>query len=99
MALRNITLENFSSDEYAARRRKFAANAIGGYPFVGTPDKVAQELAELSMAGMRGVAVSFVNYLRELPFFCDEVLPRLARLGVREQLVGKGLTDDIGSTR
>jgi hypothetical protein len=25
-----------------------------------------------------------VNYLNELPYFCDEVLPRLARLGVRE---------------
>jgi hypothetical protein len=26
-----------------------------------------------------------VNYLDELPFFCAEVLPRLQRLGVREQ--------------
>jgi hypothetical protein len=28
--------------------------------------------------------VSFVNYLDELPYFCAEVLPRLARLGLRE---------------
>jgi hypothetical protein len=33
---------------------------------------------------MCGIAVSFVNYLNELPYFCDEVLPRLVRLGVRE---------------
>jgi hypothetical protein len=26
---------------------------------------------------------SFVDYLGELPYFCDEVLPRLAHLGVR----------------
>jgi hypothetical protein len=32
---------------------------------------------------MRGIAVSFVNYLAEVPYFCDEVLPRLARLGIR----------------
>jgi hypothetical protein len=32
---------------------------------------------------MRGIALSFVNYLLELPQFCEEVLPRLARLGVR----------------
>jgi len=50
---------------------------------VGTPDKVAEELAGLSDAGLRGIALSFVDYLGELPYFCEEVLPRLARLGVR----------------
>jgi alkanesulfonate monooxygenase SsuD/methylene tetrahydromethanopterin reductase-like flavin-dependent oxidoreductase (luciferase family) len=83
MALRNITPANFSPDEYAAKRQYFAGNAIGGYPFIGTPDKVAQELAGLSNAGLRGIAVSFVDYLSELPYFCAEVLPRLADLGVR----------------
>ena len=53
---------------------------------MGTPDRVAEELANVSRAGMRGIAVSFVNYLNELPYFCDEVLPRLARLGVRETM-------------
>jgi FMNH2-dependent dimethyl sulfone monooxygenase len=33
---------------------------------------------------VRGIAVSFVNYLDDLPYFCDEVLPRLARMGLRE---------------
>jgi len=28
-------------------------------------------------------ALSFVNYLTEFPYFRDEVLPRLARAGVR----------------
>jgi hypothetical protein len=32
---------------------------------------------------MRGIALSFVNYLDELPYFCEEVLARLVRLGVR----------------
>ena len=72
------------AEEYEAKRQFFAANSIGGYPFVGTPDKVADELASLAKAGMRGIAVSFVNYLDELPFFRDEVLPRLARMGLRE---------------
>jgi alkanesulfonate monooxygenase SsuD/methylene tetrahydromethanopterin reductase-like flavin-dependent oxidoreductase (luciferase family) len=84
LALRNITPQNTPPDEYAAKREFFAAKSIGGYPFVGTADKVAEEFASLSQAGVRGVAVSFVNYLQELPYFCQEVLPRLARLGVRE---------------
>jgi alkanesulfonate monooxygenase SsuD/methylene tetrahydromethanopterin reductase-like flavin-dependent oxidoreductase (luciferase family) len=83
LALRNITPHTVSAEEFAARRRYFAANAIGGYPFVGTPDKVAEEMADLGRAGLRGIALSFVNYLRELPYFCDEVLPRLARAGLR----------------
>jgi FMNH2-dependent dimethyl sulfone monooxygenase len=84
LALKNITPSNMPIAEFEKKRQYFAANAIGGYPYVGTPDRVADELANISRAGMRGIAVSFVNYLNELPFFCDEVLPRLARLGVRE---------------
>jgi FMNH2-dependent dimethyl sulfone monooxygenase len=83
LANKNITPQTIPPDEYAAKRRYFAANAIGGYPFVGTPDRVADELETISRAGVRGIALSFVNYLLELPYFCDEVLPRLVRLGVR----------------
>lgn len=85
LALKNITPRTVPAEEFAAKRRYFAANAIGGYPFVGTPDRIAEELANISAAGLRGIAVSFVNYLEELPYFCAEVLPRLARLGLREK--------------
>ena len=85
LALKDITPQTVGAEEYAAKRRYFAANAIGGYPFVGTPDEVAEELANISTAGVRGIAVSFVNYLDELPYFCAEVLPRLARRGLREK--------------
>jgi FMNH2-dependent dimethyl sulfone monooxygenase len=84
LALKDITPQKLPMEEFEKKRHYFAANAIGGYPYVGTPDRVADELANISRAGMRGIAVSFVNYLNELPYFCDEVLPRLARLGVRE---------------
>ena len=83
LALKDITPAKLGQSEYEQKRRYFAANAIGGYPYVGTPDSVAEELANISRAGMRGIAISFVNYLDELPYFRDEVLPRLARLGVR----------------
>jgi len=84
MALRNLTRDTLTAEEYAAKRHYFAANAIGGYTFVGTPDKVADELANLSRAGVRGIAFSLVNYVEELPYVCDEVLPRLVRLGLRQ---------------
>src|SRR5262249_42603682 len=78
-----ITPQTIPPEEYFKKRQYFAEKAIGGYPFVGTPDRVADELATIGKAGMRGIALSFVNYLDELPYFCDEVLPRLVRLGAR----------------
>jgi dimethylsulfone monooxygenase len=56
---------------------------MGGVRLVGTPDAIAQDVAALSQAGIAGIALSFVHYIEELPYFCDEVLPRLARLGLR----------------
>lgn len=63
-------------------RRRFA-QGFGGYPIVGDPDHVAREYARIHGAGVDACTVSFFNYLAEMPYFCDEVLPRLERLGVR----------------
>ena len=83
LALKNITRQNTPADEYTAKRSLQADSGIGGYPFVGTPDSIAEEFAAISRAGVRGIAISFVNYLNEAPYFCAEVLPRLARMGLR----------------
>ena len=82
MAMRGVTRETFPDD--FEERRAHQANGMGGVPIVGDPDHVAQELAQIAAAGARGIALSFVNYLDELPFFAAEVLPRLARLGLRQ---------------
>jgi dimethylsulfone monooxygenase len=84
LQLRGITPQNTPTEEYAAKRKFFASHSIGGYPFVGTPDKIAEELAAISHAGVRGIALSFVNYLEELPYFRDKVLPQLAQMGLRK---------------
>jgi len=49
-------------------------------------ERLAAELTDLCKAGLTGIGVSLVNYALELPYFCDEVLPRLQRMGVRERL-------------
>ena len=84
LRIKNITPETVGAEEYKKKREYFASRAIGGYPFVGSPDHVAEQLANLSYGGVRGIGVSFINYLDEVPFFRDEVLPRLIRMGVRE---------------
>ena len=40
---------------YAEKRFYFASRAIGGYPFVGTPDRIADELIALSRSNIRGI--------------------------------------------
>ena len=57
MEIKNITPQTLGEKEYAEKRFYFASRAIGGYPFVGSPDRVAEELADLSRGGMRGIAL------------------------------------------
>ena len=82
LAMKNITPQTHARDEFE-RLRNEQANGMGGLPIVGDPDYVAGVLATLSEAGLTGIGVSFVNFIDELPYFCDEVLPRLARRGLR----------------
>jgi alkanesulfonate monooxygenase SsuD/methylene tetrahydromethanopterin reductase-like flavin-dependent oxidoreductase (luciferase family) len=82
--MKNVTPQTHGAEEFR-RIREHQANGMGGLPFVGDPDAVAHQMAQLTAAGLTGIAVSFVNYLDELPYFCAEILPRLARLGLREK--------------
>ena len=81
---KNISAATVGEEEFT-RQRHFYAHGLGGLLMVGDPDRVANEIAALSQAGLQGLGVSMVNYLDELPLFRDEVLPRLERLGVREK--------------
>lgn len=64
-------------------RQRFAGGA-GSYPLIGTPERIAGEIAAIAAEGYAGAALSFVNYTAELPFFCARVLPLLRQAGLRE---------------
>jgi alkanesulfonate monooxygenase SsuD/methylene tetrahydromethanopterin reductase-like flavin-dependent oxidoreductase (luciferase family) len=82
---KNISPETVGAEEHQRQRIGYA-QGMGGLAIVGDPDRVAQVFINLATAGLRGIAVSFVNYLDELPYFLDEVMPRLERAGVRVKL-------------
>jgi alkanesulfonate monooxygenase SsuD/methylene tetrahydromethanopterin reductase-like flavin-dependent oxidoreductase (luciferase family) len=76
-----------STEENRRNRDGDPARAVlgygGSYSIRGDADRVARELAALHDAGFDGVAMGFVNYLDELPYFVQEVIPRLERMGLR----------------
>lgn len=78
----NLVRAELTPDERFHERRRQAAGH-GGYPIVGDPDHVAAVFAELSNAGFAGIGFNFVNFNDEFPYFRDEVLPRMERLGLR----------------
>jgi dimethylsulfone monooxygenase len=82
MQLMGRHAKSFTPEELRDHRLRFAGGH-GSYPLIGSPDDVADAMERVSDTGLSGMTVSFVNYVRELPFFRDEVLPRLERKGLR----------------
>jgi alkanesulfonate monooxygenase SsuD/methylene tetrahydromethanopterin reductase-like flavin-dependent oxidoreductase (luciferase family) len=66
--------------------KRYSGMFPGIYPIVGTPDDVVAELVRIQQIGIAGATAVFMNYLKELPYFVQEVLPRLERLGLRRKV-------------
>jgi alkanesulfonate monooxygenase SsuD/methylene tetrahydromethanopterin reductase-like flavin-dependent oxidoreductase (luciferase family) len=74
-------------EELEMLRSRYGAG-YGGLLAVGDPDTVAGELKKLAEAGFDGFCFSLVAYNDELPFFAQEVIPRLERMGLRRPAPG-----------
>jgi alkanesulfonate monooxygenase SsuD/methylene tetrahydromethanopterin reductase-like flavin-dependent oxidoreductase (luciferase family) len=55
----------------------------GGYPIVGTPEQVTEELGRLNEAGMEGMIFGLIDYNEELKYFGENVMPLLEEAGLR----------------
>jgi FMNH2-dependent dimethyl sulfone monooxygenase len=55
----------------------------GGYPIVGTPEQVTEELGKLNEAGMEGMIFGLIDYNEELKYFGERVMPLLKEAGLR----------------
>ncbi|CAH1690374.1 LLM class flavin-dependent oxidoreductase [Hyphomicrobiales bacterium] len=65
------------------QQRQEMLKGFGSFIIVGDPDHVASEFARLNRQGIDGIAMIFVNQKREVPFFLQEVAPRLQAMGLR----------------
>lgn len=83
----NFGSRSRSTEENHRNREQDPARTVlgygGSYSIRGNADHVAHELKALHDAGFDGVAMGFVNYLDELPYFIEAVIPRLQRMGLR----------------
>jgi FMNH2-dependent dimethyl sulfone monooxygenase len=74
--------ERVPSDRLESMKYSFKAG-WGGYPLVGSADRIASELERLSNIGIDGVVLSWVDYRAGLDAFGRAVMPRLEQAGLR----------------
>ena len=55
----------------------------GGYPLVGTPEQIVEQIERLSAMGVDGILLSFVDYLSETRLWIEQVLPLMEQAGQR----------------
>ncbi len=81
-----MSVLGLQSESYATQLRQFQERFVlgyGGYPIIGTPEQVVEQLGGLSAAGMDGVIMGFLDYQRELADFGTKVMPLLVEAGLR----------------
>jgi alkanesulfonate monooxygenase SsuD/methylene tetrahydromethanopterin reductase-like flavin-dependent oxidoreductase (luciferase family) len=75
-------VESQSFDHAKQFQERFIAG-WGGYPVVGTPEQVVEQLSELSEAGMDGMIMGLVDFNEELKYFGERVMPLMREAGLR----------------
>lgn len=77
-----LEVRDMPSDLLESLRTRYAAG-FGGFPLVGTADRIADKLGMLSSAGLDGVLLTWVDYADGIKRFNRDVLPRLEQDGLR----------------
>lgn len=58
----------------------------GGYPLIGTPEQIVDEIGKLVNIGVDGMLISWVDYKTECKQWIEEVLPLMEQAGQRSPL-------------
>ena len=56
----------------------------GGYPLVGTPEQIVDEMNKLIDIGVDGMLISWVDYKTECRQWIDRVMPLMEQAGQRK---------------
>lgn len=81
MKVAGMESQSFNEQIKAFQERFIAGWA--GYPVVGSPEQVVEELGRLNEAGMDGMIMGFLDYNEEMKYFGERVLPLMKEAGLR----------------
>ena len=81
MKVAGMESQSFNEQIKAFQERFIAGWA--GYPVVGSPEQVVEELGRLNDAGMDGMILGFVDYNEEMKYFGERILPLMKEAGLR----------------
>ena len=74
------------SGSFDAQIKQFAERFIagwGGYPLVGTPQQIVDQMLALGEIGIEGIILSWLDYSEEIDYFGTRVLPLMEHAGLR----------------
>ena len=80
-------VKNMPREVWEELRTRYAAG-YGGFPLVGTPERIAEKLGMLADAGLDGVLLTWIDFVDGVKSFNREVLPLLEKAGLRKPLAG-----------
>ncbi len=88
-ATRNIMhVLGVESGSFDTQIKQFAERFIagwGGYPLVGSPEQVVDQMRALSEIGIEGIILSWLDYSEEIDYFGRRVLPLMEQAGLRSR--------------
>jgi dimethylsulfone monooxygenase len=83
MVSKGLGTESGSFDKVKALQERFILG-YGGYPLIGTPEQIVDQMIELNKAGVNGMMVGFLDYVEELQYFGERILPLMKEAGLRQ---------------
>ena len=57
----------------------------GGYPLVGSPEQIVDQMLELNEIGIEGIILSWLDYSEEIDYFGRRLLPLMEQAGLRNR--------------
>ncbi len=88
VAARNLSVQSGVDVDAvpADQQEEFLRNMAmspGNITFAGTPEQIAQQIADVHACGVNALFIGFHDYLEEMPQFGERVMPLLEQMGVR----------------
>ncbi|KQX23248.1 MULTISPECIES: LLM class flavin-dependent oxidoreductase [unclassified Sphingomonas] len=80
-------VKDMPREAWEAVRTRYAAG-YGGFPLVGTAERICEKLSMLSDAGLDGVLLTWIDFVDGARRFNRDVLPLLERAGLRKPVAG-----------